>query len=44
MNCLNPLATLVNWLPEASGTTTCAGVRQPNCSQISKDSVLEPSA
>ena len=40
----NPLATLVSWLPEAIGTTTWSGARQPSCSATSKARVLEPSA
>ena len=44
MNSLKPLATLVSWLPEATGTTTCAGSFHPSCSVISKASVFDPSA
>src|SRR5664280_3659881 len=42
MNWSKPLATLVNWLPDASGTTTWSGVRHPSCSQISNASVFDP--
>src|SRR6516162_8363096 len=40
----NPLSTLTSWAPEAIGTTTWAGSRQPSCSAISKARVLDPSA
>ena len=40
----NPLATLVSWLPEATGTTTWSGARHPSCSATSKARVLDPSA
>jgi len=39
-----PLSTLTSWAPDAIGTTTCSGSRQPSCSAISKPSVLDPSA
>ena len=37
-----PLSTLTSWAPDAIGTTTCSGSRQPSCSAISKPSVLDP--
>ena len=40
----NPLATLVNWLPEAMGATTWSGAVHPSCSATSKANVFEPSA
>ena len=35
MNSSNDLPILVSSDPDAIGTTTCAGVRQPSCSWIS---------
>src|SRR6516165_2838524 len=39
-----PLSTLTSCAPEAIGTTTCSGTRQPSCSAISKARVFDPSA
>jgi hypothetical protein len=41
---VKPLSTFTSWAPDAIGTTTCSGSRQPSCSAISKPSVLDPSA
>ena len=41
---VKPLSTLTSCAPDAIGTTTCSGSRQPSCSAISKPSVLDPSA
>ena len=40
----NPLATLVSWLPDATGTTTWSGASHPSCSATSNARVFEPSA
>src|SRR5579875_879988 len=40
----NALSTFTSCAPEAIGTTTCSGSRQPSCSAISKPSVFDPSA
>ena len=39
-----PLSTLTSCAPDAIGTTTCSGSRQPSCSATSYPSVFEPSA
>src|SRR3954451_21206936 len=38
------LSTFVSSAPDATGTTTCSGSRQPSCSAISEPTVFEPSA